>query len=113
MTRRPAKTETPLERICKALEVTPRKLAAKLKVPYADLQAINRPMAETAEKDRDDTWWLIFEYVNTRLGALMAVRHELNIGLQKDRKRRAVRLAALRQREKKSLTPLQSQATDQ
>lgn len=79
----------------------PRMLAAEIGVPYAELEPLLLPRHMIVEIDRDDTWWKIAAYVEQRLGAIMAIRLELNKALQRDRAQRAVRIAQQRQRLKK------------
>lgn len=105
MTRRtgtpPSADDTFLVRICKALDEPPRALAFKLGVDYAELAPLLDERHRLAEIDRDEVWWKIAEYVDRRLGDMMAVRHELNVALQKDRSKRAAQIAAQRARERK------------
>lgn len=79
----------------------PRMLAARIGVPYTELEPLLGQRHMLAEIDRDDVWWKIAEHVNVRIGELMAIRHELDKALQKDRASRAVRIAKQRQRVKK------------
>lgn len=97
----PSVEDTFLWRICKALDEPPRMLALNIGVDYSDLATMLDARHLLAEIDRDEVWWKIAEYADRRLGEIMAVRHELNVALQKDRSKRAVRLAAQRARERK------------
>lgn len=90
----PNADDTFLWRICKALDEPPRVLAANIGVPYSELKPLLAPRHELAEMDRDEVWWRLSEYVNQRLGLMMAIRSELNKALQRDRANRAVRIAA-------------------
>lgn len=99
--RNPSAEDSFLARICHALDVPPRMLAARIGVPYAEIEPLLGHRHMLAEIDRDETWWLIAEHVNTRIGELMAIRHELDKALQRDRAARAVRVAAQSQRLKK------------
>lgn len=71
-------------------------LAANIGVPYGELAPLLDARHLLAEIDRDEVWWLIGEYTDRRLGDLLAVRQELNMALQRDRSKRAVRIAANR-----------------
>lgn len=88
-------------RICKALDEPPKLLAKNIGVPYAELHPLLDPLHLLVELDRDETWWLISQYVDKRIGVLLAARAELNKALQKDRSRRAVRVQAMQQRQGK------------
>lgn len=74
--------------------MTPGKFAKAVGIPWGEFVPLldNRPPTQ----DEDAAWILINEYVNNRLGLLMAVRHELNVNLQTTRARRAVRLQRVR-----------------
>jgi hypothetical protein len=98
---RPTAADTFLWRICKALDEPPRMLASNLGVPYSDLEPLLDHRHLLAEIDRDEVWWKIGEYVDQKLGDLMAVRTELNRALQRDRSRRVVNVALQRSRERK------------
>jgi hypothetical protein len=77
-------------------------LAANAGVPYADLEPLldNRHML--VELDRDETWWKVSDYVNKKLGLLLAIRSELDKTLAKDREARTVRVAMMRGRDRKA-----------
>jgi len=92
----PNVNDTFLWRICKALDEPPRMLASNIGVPYDELAPLLDARHKLAEIDRDEVWWKIGEYADRRLGEIMAVRAELNAALQRDRSKRAVRLAAHR-----------------
>lgn len=98
---RPQVEDTFLWRICKALDEPPRMLASNIGVPYAELAPLLDARHKLAEIDRDETWWLIGEYADRRLGEIMAIRQELNKALQRDRSKRAVRVAAYRATKRK------------
>lgn len=84
-------------RVCKALDEPPRMLANNIGVPYGDIEPLLSPTTYLlADMDKDETWWLIYEYVGKRMGELMAARNEMDKKLQRDRSRRAVRHAAAR-----------------
>lgn len=100
----PTKDETFLQRICTALEVTPRGLARKLGVPYKEIEPLLSPRHMLAEIDRDPTWWKISEFVDRRIAMHMAVKNELNKALQQDRVKRAARLGRLQRRDSVSLS---------
>lgn len=93
--------DTFLWRICKALGEEPEELARRLGVPFAEVKPLLDPLHRLAELDRDEVWWKLFEYVDKRLGLILAVRTELNKALQKDRTKRAVRIAAMVDRTRK------------
>jgi plasmid maintenance system antidote protein VapI len=97
----PTADDTFLERICIALDMPPRMLAHAIGVEYAELEPLLDARHKLVEIDRDEVWWKLAEYVNVRLGTLMAIRHELDKALQRDRASRAVRIARQRQRVKK------------
>lgn len=88
-------SDTFLWRICKALDEPPRMLAANIGVDYADLEPLLDPRHMLAEIDRDEVWWKLSEYVDRRLGLILAVRTELTKALHKDRAKRAARIAQL------------------
>ena len=91
----PKAGDTFLWRICKALDEPPRMLAANLGVPYSELAPLLDERHLLAEIDRDETWWILSEYVSKRLGLMLAIRSELDKALQQDRSKRAVRIAAM------------------
>lgn len=76
-------------------------LAARIGVPYDELEPLLDERHKLVEIDRDDVWWKISEYVSVRLGEFMAIRHELDKALQRDRASRAVRIARQRERVKR------------
>ena len=92
----PCVADTFLWRICKALDEPPRMLAANIGVPYDELAPLLDARHRLAEIDRDEVWWKIGEYADRRLGDILAIRQELNTALQRDRSKRAVRIAANR-----------------
>lgn len=93
----PDSSDTFLMRICHALDETPQELAKSIGVKYkADIFPLLGPRNTVAEMERDDTWFLISEYVAKKMGYLMAVRMELDKALQQDRARRAVQVNRLR-----------------
>lgn len=84
---------TMLGRICKALGMTPQELAKKIGRSYRhDVAPMLCPKHQLDDIDRDDVWWDIQHFVSGRIGSLMAIRETLNVALQADRKRRALRL---------------------
>lgn len=93
---KPSTEETFLQRICTAIELTPRELAKRIGVKYTEIEPLLSPRHLLAEIDRDDTWWKIAELVNARVGTLLAVKAEMNKALQRDRTKRAARMAAQR-----------------
>ncbi len=99
--RQPTTNDTFLVRICHALQETPRQLAINLGVEYAELEPLLDERHLLVELDRDEVWWKLSEYVDKRLGSVMAVRSELQRYLQKDRARRAVRIERHLKRDKK------------
>lgn len=92
----PSLNDTFLWRICKALDEPPRMLALNIGVSYDELAPLLDERHKLAEIDRDETWWLIYEYANKRLGEIMAIKAEMDAALQRDRSKRAARLAAQR-----------------
>lgn len=99
----PTKDQTFLVRICAALELTPRVLAKKLGVPYKEIEPLLNARHMLAEIDRDETWWKIAQYVDGRLAMHMAVKNELSKALQRDRVKRAARIARYDRRDKTAL----------
>lgn len=99
----PSAEDTFLWRILHALDEHPYELAKNIGVRHKDIKAMLGDRQTLADIDRDETWWLISEYVNRKLGSLLAVKAELNKALQSDRARRALRVNAVKQRDKKSL----------
>lgn len=94
----PCVSDTFLRRICKALDEPPRMLALNIGVEYSELAPLLGDRYRLAEIDRDEVWWKIDQYANVRLGEIMAVKAELNAALQRDRSKRAVRIAAQKNR---------------
>lgn len=92
----PGVKDTFLWRICKALDEPPRMLALNIGVPYEELAPLLDDRHKLAEIDRDEVWWKIGEYADRRLGEIMAIRAEMNAALQRDRSKRAIRIAANR-----------------
>lgn len=88
----PSPDQTFLVRICNALDETPRELAKNIGVKYKELEPFLAPRYTLVEMDIDDVWWRIGEYVDERLGFIMAARMELNKALEKDRAARIARL---------------------
>lgn len=86
----PSVEDSFLWRICHALDETPRVLARNIGVPYKDLEPLLK--GPRVDIDRDEVWWLIDEHVARKLGALLAIRQEMNRALQDDRVRRAARM---------------------
>lgn len=97
----PSVEDTFLWRICKALDEPPRMLAFNIGVDYSELEPLLDARHKLAEIDRDETWWLISQYTDKRLGEMLAIKAEMNVALQRDRSKRAVRLAAQRVAERK------------
>lgn len=91
--RPPRASDTFLQRICYALDKSPKALARAIGVDYktelAPLLQGNRSLL--AEIDRDEVWWKISEYVSKQIGSLMAIKGELNRALQNDRAKRVLR----------------------
>lgn len=79
-------------RVCKALDLTPKQLAKKLKLSYDDdvQPLLSGGKSTIGELDRDEIWWKIDMYVSKRMGFLMAIKSELAKGIQKDRARRVL-----------------------
>lgn len=93
--REPAEDQSFLERICNALDYKPHELAKILSVPQKDLGELLRPLKEVADINKDSVWWAISAYVNKRLGQHMAIKHELDVALNKQRVQQAARIASL------------------
>lgn len=90
-----------LRNVLLALNETPKQLADSLGVKYHELEPLLDVHSPLADMDYGWLWWKIYEHVNTRLGLILAARHEINKGLQKDRARRVARIETVRQRDKK------------
>lgn len=84
-TRTPHPDDTFLQKICYALDVTPRMLASDIDVPYAELEPLLDKRHLLAEIDRGELWWKIKHHVDSRLAEMMAVRSELNVAMQQHR----------------------------
>ncbi len=89
-----------LLRVCKALDLSPRQLAAAIDLPYKDVAPLLELNYKLADIDRDEVWWKVLEMIDLRMGLLMAARHELNKRLEGDRSKRAVRNAQIVRRVK-------------
>lgn len=87
-TRTPSPEDTFLQRICFALDITPRMLANDIDVPYAELEPLLDKRHLLAEIDRGEIWWKIKHHTDMRLAELMAVRSELNVAMQEHRAQR-------------------------
>lgn len=90
-----------LRRICKALGETPEQLCKNLGADYKDFEPLLDLRHTRPEIDRDAVWWQLTQYVDHRLALIMAVRADLNSALQRDRQKRAIRVAAMAMREGK------------
>ena len=99
--RTPSVDDTFLWRICHALDLPPRMLAANIGVAYAELEPLLDARHVLVELDRDEVWWRISEYTDHRLGELMAIKREMSRALQRDRVKRAYRIEHLKSRTKK------------
>ena len=86
-------------KVARALDRTPVELAAALDLPVSSVAALTDPRA--AGPLDDDVWWRIGEYVDVRLGALMAAKQQLDIQMTVARTSRVVRHAATRARGKR------------
>lgn len=85
----PSAEDSFLWRICHALDLTPKELAKSIGVAYKEVEPLLVGQQQMlAEIDRDEVWWLIYEFIGKRMGYMMAVRHELDKALQKDRAKR-------------------------
>lgn len=88
----PNSSQTFLWRICHALDIPPKELAREIGVDYQkDLAPLLAERRHVVEIDRDETWWLISDFVARRTGLLMAIKLELDRALQKDRAARVTR----------------------
>lgn len=89
---RPTVEDRFVTRICKALDVTPKEFAAKTGVTLEEIEErLEIKEWQLGDADRDTVLQDISEYVNLRLGLLMAVRYTLQRTLQKDRTERLKR----------------------
>jgi hypothetical protein len=94
MNRPPEPEDTFLMRVCYALDVSPRMLAKGAGVSYSDqIVPLMRPYYEIAGTPAEDTWWAISQYVNQRLGEMLAAQQELQRHMQSSRAKRAARTA--------------------
>lgn len=98
----PVAEHTLVERVCHALDFTLPELAASSGIPYDELAPLVIRHFEVAELDRSDTWWTISEYVDRRLAMCLALKAELTKITERDRSKRALRLAQSLQRSKRS-----------
>lgn len=90
-------------RMCHGLDLKPWQLAKVIGIPYKELKPLlNDQRWQLAEMTKDDTLWKIMDYTTVRLGQIMAIRHELNVKLQRDRARQAAHLARFKARDAKS-----------
>lgn len=89
--RDPQPGDTPLWRICHALDEVPRVLAANIGVPYRQLEPLLEAREIVADIERDEIWLAISEYADRRFGQLMAIRAELARALHTSKSRRALR----------------------
>lgn len=87
-----------LDRVCFGVGMTPKQLAKALNLSYRkDVKPlVGVPSAKVADADLDELWHALLRLVNERFGLLMAVREEVNMKLQSDRKLRLVRREAMR-----------------
>lgn len=82
-----------LQRICTALEVTPKKLARLIGADFKDMEPLLKGQPSMlADIDRDEVWINLYEFTGQRLAAIMAVRAEMERELRMARTRRAARL---------------------
>ena len=107
----PTTSDSFVWRICKALDEPPRILAMKIGVPYHELAPMLDDRHKLVEIDRDEVWWKLSAYVKSQLAMLLAVQHELDKALQKDRADRVVRTAHERHAARKSLRDVRSATT--
>ncbi len=101
----PTAEQTFLERICNALDYTPHEIAKQIGVPYRELEPLLAPLRTVADINKDEVWWLISTLTDRRIAAHLAVKHELNVALDKQRKAQALRIAELKGRLPKSAPP--------
>lgn len=78
-------------RICLALDMTAYSLAKTLGVPARDvLELLNIPANQLVDVDRSIILTSMASYVDDRIGALLAIRDELQAKMNEDIKRRIV-----------------------
>ena len=83
-----------IERVSHALDLDPYSLAKATGVDYNDILTIwNAQRGELVALDSDIMWTQIADYVDKRIGYLMAVREEFQRKLLDDRAKRAVQHA--------------------
>lgn len=81
-----------MQRICKALDTDAYSLSHSIGVPYEDVMAVWKGQrSEIIDIDIDPMWAYIADHIDARIGALMSVRAEFNMKLERDRKKRAAR----------------------
>lgn len=85
----PKSGDSLLGRVCKALDLSPRQLAAAIDVPYSEIAPLLSPYVALSDLDRTPMWWVIFGLINDKTALLLAARAELDKRLQKDRAKRA------------------------
>lgn len=86
------------QRMLHALDMTPRDLARELAGGDRQLQReisatlrvwATTPANRLSDVDRDELWFSIEAHVDKQLAYLLALKHELNVLLQKQRQERA------------------------
>lgn len=93
-----------LNRICVALDMRPKDLAKRIGVKFSDIELLlGYERSDLVEMDRDETWFLIQDYVNKKLGSLMAIRAEMEAALQKDKVARVLRVERAKALDAKSI----------
>lgn len=95
--KKPTADDSFVWRICHALDIMPAELAYELGVTVEDVYAVlDLPLQDIAESEHDTVLWALSEYVAAKLGYLMAVKHQLDRKLQKERAVRVDRMARFR-----------------
>lgn len=88
----PTKDETFLQRICTALDMTPKKLASQLGVRAKELEPLLGKYNTLAGVEEDYVWWKLEEYVSVRAALLFTIKTELSAKLQTARKKKIMKM---------------------
>lgn len=86
-----------MTRVQLALDLTPRELANKLDVTFYAVVGRDGPRAAMSNWMADPFWSLLRDYVNDRIGGLMAMKEELDRKERLDRRDYEDRVKAIRE----------------
>jgi hypothetical protein len=88
-----------IDRLCRGLGVTPKKLASLIGVPYKEVEPLlGLTYGQQSDAEYDEVWRGIARLVDERLGLLLAAREDLQAKIQRDRMKRLARREAIRNR---------------